>query len=116
MDNFFSPVWVGAFASLALVFSILATLIFAIQTRKLIQIISSGAKDFSRKNNYRKRIFSTIKEIVGHTKMLRFTVSGIAHWFVMIGFVGLLGTLITAYGQLFSPGFVLPVVGHFVPY
>ena len=116
MDNFFSPVWVGALASLALVFSILAILIFAIQTRKLIQIISSGAKDFSRKNNYIKRLFSTIKEIVGHTKMLRFTVSGIAHWFVMIGFVGLLGTLITAYGQLFSPGFVLPVVGHFVPY
>ena len=48
--------------------------------------------------------------------MLNFTVTGIAHWFVMIGFFALLGTLITAYGQLLDPAWVLPVIGHFVGY
>jgi Fe-S oxidoreductase len=48
--------------------------------------------------------------------MLNFTASGIAHWFVMIGFVALFGTLVTAYGQTISPDFYLPVIGHFVGY
>jgi Fe-S oxidoreductase len=48
--------------------------------------------------------------------MLNFTVTGFAHWFVMIGFGALLGTLITAYGQLINPEFVLPIIGHFVGY
>ena len=34
----------------------------------------------------------------------------------MIGFFGLLGTLITAYGQLLDPAFALPIIGHFVGY
>ena len=62
------------------------------------------------------RSASMTKEILGHSKMLRFTVSGIAHWFVMIGFVALIGTLLTAYGQLFDPNFSLPIIGHFAPY
>ena len=48
--------------------------------------------------------------------MLNFTATGIAHWFVMIGFFALLGTLITAYGQLINPAFALPIIGHFVGY
>jgi len=57
-----------------------------------------------------------VVEILSHTKMLNFTVTGFAHWFVMIGFGALLGTLITAYGQLINPEFVLPIIGHFVGY
>ena len=57
-----------------------------------------------------------LREVFTHTKMLNFTVTGIAHWFVMIGFFALLGTLITAYGQLLDPAWVLPVIGHFVGY
>ena len=48
--------------------------------------------------------------------MLNFTATGIAHWFVMIGFGALFGTLVTAYGQLISPSFALPLIGHFIPY
>jgi Fe-S oxidoreductase len=57
-----------------------------------------------------------LKEVLGHTKMLNFTATGIAHWFVMIGFGALFGTLITAYGQVINPDFALPVIGHFVGY
>ena len=56
------------------------------------------------------------KEVLGHTKMLNFTGSGIAHWFVMIGFVALFGTLVTAYGQVLNPEFLLPVIGEWDPY
>jgi hypothetical protein len=56
------------------------------------------------------------KEILLHTRMLRFTGSAIAHWFVMIGFVALLGTLITAYGQIIDPAFVIPFIGTWAPY
>ena len=48
--------------------------------------------------------------------MLNFTATGIAHWFVMIGFGALFGTLITAYGQVINPDFALPIIGHFVGY
>ena len=48
--------------------------------------------------------------------MLNFTGTGIAHWFVMIGFGALFGTLITAYGQILNPDFALPIIGHFAPY
>ena len=48
--------------------------------------------------------------------MLNFTGTGIAHWFVMVGFGALFGTLVTAYGQLVKPDFALPIIGHFVGY
>jgi Fe-S oxidoreductase len=48
--------------------------------------------------------------------MLKFTGSGIAHWFVMLGFFALSGTLLTAYGQIFNPEFALPLIGHWVVY
>jgi Fe-S oxidoreductase len=57
-----------------------------------------------------------LREVLTHTKMLNFTATGIAHWFVMVGFFSLLGTLITAYGQLLNPEFALPIIGHFVGY
>jgi Fe-S oxidoreductase len=48
--------------------------------------------------------------------MLKFTGSGIAHWFVMLGFFALSGTLLTAYGQVINPEFALPLIGHWIVY
>jgi Fe-S oxidoreductase len=56
------------------------------------------------------------KEVLTHAKMLKFTGSGIAHWFVMLGFFALSGTLLTAYGQVISPEFALPLIGHWIVY
>jgi Fe-S oxidoreductase len=64
----------------------------------------------------RARLKNMFTEVLGHTKMLKFTGSGIAHWFVMIGFGALFGTLVTAYGQVIKPDFALPIIGHFVLY
>jgi Fe-S oxidoreductase len=86
------------------------------RSHQLYQIFAAGQPDPTRFNRYRRRAIWTIHEILSHTKMLRFTGSGIAHWFVMVGFVSLLGTLVTAYGQVISPTFALPIIGHWVVY
>ena len=90
--------------------------IFSIRAYALFKKIKSGQPDSSRFNDKKIRFKNMLREVFTHTKMLNFTVTGIAHWFVMIGFFALLGTLITAYGQLLDPAWVLPVIGHFVGY
>jgi Fe-S oxidoreductase len=103
-------------ALIAYLLTVIAVAIFALQSYKLFKKISAGQSDPSRFSNKGKRFKNTVVEVLTHTKMLNFTVSGIAHWFVMVGFFALLGTLITAYGQLVNPAWALPVIGHFVGY
>ena len=83
---------------------------------QLYQIFAAGQPDPSRFIGLKRRTLWAIHEIASHTKMLRFTGSAIAHWFVMVGFISLLGTLVTAFGQVLSPTFALPVIGHWVGY
>ena len=45
--------------------------------------------------------------------MSRLPVVAAAHWFVMVSFGLLFLTLVTAFGQLFSPSWALPLIGHF---
>jgi len=96
--------------------TVVALALMVMRTRQLIGIYKKGQPDPTRSNDRGKRLRMALGEIVGHTKMFNFTVVGFAHWFVMIGFVALLGTLITAYGQLINPEFALPVIGHLWPY
>jgi len=103
-------------ALIAYLLTVIAVAIFSLQSYKLFKKISSGTSDPSRFTNKSKRFKNTVVEVLTHTKMLNFTASGIAHWFVMVGFFALLGTLITAYGQLLNPAWALPIIGHFVGY
>ncbi|MSZ05670.1 MAG: 4Fe-4S dicluster domain-containing protein [Actinobacteria bacterium] len=96
--------------------TIAALALMAVRTRQLIGIYKKGQPDPTRSNDRGKRLRMALSEILGHTKMFNFTVIGFAHWFVMIGFVVLFGTLVTAYGQLINPEFSLPVIGHLWPY
>ena len=89
---------------------------FIVKGREMYRRISAGQSDPTRFLNKSERAKAMAKEILLHTRMLRFTGSAISHWFVMIGFVALLGTLITAYGQLVDSSFVLPIIGNWAPY
>ena len=94
-----------------------ASLIFlTIRVRHLISLYKKQQPDPTRSANKGARLRNMFIEVLGHTKMLKFSGSGIAHWFVMIGFGGLAGTLLTAYGQVLKPDFALPLIGHFVIY
>ena len=58
------------------------------------------------------RIGTQIKEVFGQTRMLRWSVPGLAHFFTMWGFFILITVYIEAYGVLFDPRFHIPVVGR----
>ncbi len=104
------------FALPAYLITAIALALFANAGWKIYSLLKSGQPDPTRSAHRAQRLGNMFKEVLGHTKMLRFTGTGIAHWFVMIGFGALLGTLITAYGQVINPKFFLPIIGHFVPY
>ncbi|NDZ83536.1 4Fe-4S dicluster domain-containing protein [Streptomyces sp. SID10853] len=63
-----------------------------------------------------RRTITVVKEFLGHTRMNRWGIIGFAHWFVAVGFFSLVLTLINALGQLFKADWVLPVIGHWLPY
>jgi Fe-S oxidoreductase len=51
-------------------------------------------------------------EVIGQRKLLQWSVPGTAHALTFWGFTVLLLTIIEAYGDLFSPAFAIPVIGH----
>ncbi|MEV7893468.1 (Fe-S)-binding protein [Streptomyces cyaneofuscatus] len=79
---------------------------------RLGQAVPAG----SRTDDPRQRTITLIKEFVGHTRMNRWGIVGVAHWFVAVGFLTLGLTIVTAYGQLFKADWVLPYIGTFLPY
>jgi Fe-S oxidoreductase len=105
-----------ALASLSNAITVVALVLLAIRVPQLIGIYRKGQPDPTRSNNRSARLMNMLHEVLSHTKMLNFTATGIAHWFVMIGFGALFGTLITAYGQVINPDFILPIIGHWVVY
>jgi Fe-S oxidoreductase len=105
-----------ALAAISYLITAVALILLTVRVRTLISLYKKQQPDPTRSNNRSARFTNMLKEVLGHTKMLKFTGSGIAHWFVMIGFGALFGTLVTAYGQVIKPDFALPIIGHFVLY
>ncbi|BDM71666.1 Fe-S oxidoreductase [Streptomyces nigrescens] len=70
----------------------------------------------SRTDAPKQRSLTLAKEFVGHTRMNRWGVVGVAHWFVAVGFLTLGLTIVTAYGQLFKADWIIPVIGDWLPY
>ena len=105
-----------ALATISYLITAFALIFLAIRVRRLISLYRKQQPDPTRSNNKSARLRNMLTEVLGHTKMLNFTATGIAHWFVMIGFGALFGTLVTAYGQVINPEFALPIIGHFVGY
>ena len=105
-----------ALASISYLITVFALVLLTVRTRLLISLYKKQQPDPTRSNDKSARFKNMLKEVLGHTKMLNFTGTGIAHWFVMIGFGALFGTLVTAYGQVINPDFALPIIGHFVGY
>ncbi|WP_055545644.1 (Fe-S)-binding protein [Streptomyces sp. NBRC 110028] len=70
----------------------------------------------TRTDNPWQRSVTLVREFLAHTRMNKWGVIGIAHWFVAVGFLTLPPTIINAYGQLFQADWTLPVIGGFLPY
>ncbi|ARZ69208.1 (Fe-S)-binding protein [Streptomyces sp. HU2014] len=63
-----------------------------------------------------QRTITVVKEFLGHTRMNKWGVVGVAHWFVAVGFFSLLLTIVNAIGQLFQADWLIPVIGDWLPY
>ena len=70
----------------------------------------------TRTNDPVQRTVTVAREFLGHTRMNRWGIVGVAHWFVAVGFFTLVLTLVNAFGQLFAADWTLPVIGHWVVY
>ena len=80
----------------------------------LTKLISSGqptADERGRKNHIAERLTNQAKEVFGQTRLLKWSIPGIAHFFTMWGFFVLGTVYLEAYGVLFNPKFHIPFIG-----
>ncbi|HEU4675071.1 MAG TPA: (Fe-S)-binding protein [Motilibacteraceae bacterium] len=83
---------------------------------RITSVVQLGQPDPARKTQYGQRTRTMLTETLGHTRMLKWSLVGSAHWFVFVGFGALFFTLVTAYGQLFDAEFALPLIGGWIVY
>ncbi len=77
----------------------------------LYRIIMSGQPATGRTTDMLTRIRTQISEVAGQTRLLKWSIPGLAHFFTMWAFFVLLTVYIEAYGLLFSQRFHLPIIG-----
>ncbi|MCF3122591.1 MULTISPECIES: (Fe-S)-binding protein [Streptomyces] len=83
-----------------------------VQLMRLGQSVPAG----TRTDLPLQRTLTVVREFLGHTRMNRWGIVGFAHWFVAVGFLTLLLTIVNAIGQLFKADWILPVIGDWAPY
>lgn len=100
----------------------IATIVaFAMFGRTLASMVRTyaGGQPISRSDNPGQRTTTLLRETLLASRLKQQPVGAIvasAHWVVLVAFIVLFLTLITAYGQLFNPEFALPIIGHFPPF
>ncbi|MFG2011034.1 (Fe-S)-binding protein [Micromonospora sp. NPDC048868] len=83
---------------------------------KMVAVIRLGQPDPTRFGDTGTRAKTMLAETAGHTRMLRWSVVGAAHWFVMVGFIVLSLLVLEAYFEVVSPTGGLPLVGNWAIY
>ncbi len=81
----------------------------------LTNLIRSGQKtsdEHGRKDDLGTRIRTQITEVFGQTRLLKWSIPGLAHFFTMWGFFILATVYLEAYGLLFVHDFHIPFVGR----
>jgi Fe-S oxidoreductase len=80
--------------------------------RAMLRIFRTGQPDATRKGPVGPRLKTLAIESLGHTRMLKWSAIGAAHWFVFLGFYGLFLTLVEAFGEVWNPEWHLPLIGE----
>src|SRR5262249_13960072 len=84
--------------------------------RTVFSVVRLGQPDPGRGERPLTRTRTMLVEIFGHTRMLKWTWVGVAHWFVMLGFIFLSALVLEAYFEVVRPGAGLPIIGHWSVY
>jgi Fe-S oxidoreductase len=79
---------------------------------RMIAVVRLGQPDPTRFTGKRTRTVTMLRETLGHTRMLKWSVVGVAHWFVMIAFILLVALVAAAYFEVADPSRTLPVIGR----
>ncbi|MFD9127130.1 (Fe-S)-binding protein [Kitasatospora sp. NPDC059571] len=101
---------------ISLVTTVIGTALAARAAAYIYKVVTTGQPDATRTGQPAQRVKTVAVEFLGHTRMNRWGVVGVAHWFVAVGFFSLVLTLVNAFGQLFDADFVLPVIGDWLPF
>jgi Fe-S oxidoreductase len=102
--------WVAAPVALAV--SVVAAVLLALAVRRMLTVIRLGQPDPERFGRKGRRLRVMLTETLGHTRMLKWSFVGTAHWFVMVAFILLSSLVLEAYWEVFTPTGELPVLGH----
>ncbi|MEV0132216.1 (Fe-S)-binding protein [Dactylosporangium sp. NPDC050688] len=97
--------------TVAAVITVVATVLVVRTVRRMISVVRLGQPDPTRGDSRSLRLKTMLAETLGHTRMLRWTVVGAAHWFVMIAFVALSSLVLEAYFEVAVPDHGLPLIG-----
>jgi Fe-S oxidoreductase len=93
------------------VVTVVAVAMAAVTVIRMIRTIRLGQPDPTRNGPFGPRLGILLREFLGHTRMLRWSHVGVAHWLVMMGFLCLSLSVLEAYGEVLWPRFELPVLG-----
>ncbi|MGH3675528.1 MAG: heterodisulfide reductase-related iron-sulfur binding cluster [Mycobacterium sp.] len=81
----------------------------------LTSLIRSGqmtSDERGRKDHLGTRITTQVREVFGQTRLLKWSIPGLAHFFTMWGFFILASVYLEAYGLLFVHDFHIPFIGR----
>src|SRR3954464_11492224 len=78
--------------------------------------IRQGQPDPARFTDKGARTRTMLTETLGHTRMLKWSAIGAAHWFVMVSFLILFLLVLEAYFEVVDPTGGLPIIGGWVVY
>jgi Fe-S oxidoreductase len=96
--------------------TLVAVVLAARAVLRMVSVIRAGQPDPGRLGAWPTRGRVMLTEIFGHTRMLKWSVVGAAHWFVMIAFIVLFLLVLEAYFEVVDPEGGLPIIGHWVVY
>jgi Fe-S oxidoreductase len=93
---------------------VVAVALFVRAITQIVAVIRTGQPVVGRSDHKAARWTTMLRETLGHTRMLQWSLVGVLHWFVFVGFGFLFLTLLTAFGQLFDARFALAWIGRWV--
>ncbi|WP_305788542.1 (Fe-S)-binding protein [Symbioplanes lichenis] len=104
-----ATVLAGAITIVAVVLAVRAVI-------SMTAVIRQGQPDPARFTDKGTRTKTMLVETLGHTRMLKWSAIGAAHWFVMVSFMILFLLVLEAYFEIVDPAHGLPIIGHWVVY
>jgi Fe-S oxidoreductase len=97
---------------LGLLITVVALAIAGRRVFFLYRMIAAGQPAPARLDDWPKRLLGQVTEVFGQSRLLKWNLPGLAHFFVFWGFLVLFLTIIEAYGAIFDVDFHIPIIGR----